>query len=106
VQLIIYTTARSLLLPIGVITALLLFTILIGLSYFKGTSVSLTPRLCFRLLPVFALAICACGGGSSGSSPSGGSSSSNGAPAGNYTVVITATTGSATETLNFALSIK
>lgn len=96
-QLIIYTTARSLLLPIGVITALLLFTVLIGLSYFKGTSTSLTPRVCRRLVPVFALAICACGGGS-GSSPSGGSSSSNATPAGNYTVVITATTGSAAQT--------
>jgi Abnormal spindle-like microcephaly-assoc'd, ASPM-SPD-2-Hydin len=105
VQITISTTARSLLfMPVGVITPLLLLAILIGLTYFKATSMHLTPRLRWRLVPLFALAICACGGGS-GNSPSGGSSSSNGTPAGTSTVVITATSGSSIQTLNFKLTV-
>jgi hypothetical protein len=106
VQLTISTTARSLLfVPIGLITGLLTLTILAGLILFKNVSTLSTPRLRWRLVPLFGLALCACGGGSGGS-PSGGSSSSTGTPSGSYVVVITATSGSATQTLNFALTMQ
>ena len=105
-QLTITTTARShLFVPIGLITAFLTLAILASLIFFKTASTFPTPCPRWRLLPLFALALCACGGGSGGSS-SGGSSSSTGTPAGNYTVVITATSGSATQTVNFALTVQ
>jgi hypothetical protein len=106
VQVSISTTARSFLyVPIGVIIGLLFLATLTAPKFFKGTSMRLTPRLRWHLVPLFAFAICACGGGG-GNSPAGGSSSSAGTPAGNSTVVITATSGSTTQTLNFTLVVK
>jgi len=108
VQLAINTTARSFLfVPIGVITTLLLFAILTGVNWYRNAPInSMCPmRLRWRLVPLFALAICACGGGASSSS-NGGSSSSGGTPAGVSQVVITATSGSATQTVNFTLSVQ
>ncbi len=105
VQLSISTTARSsLLVPVGFTIGLMIFMILLGLNYLSGISTHVAHRLRWRLVPLFALMICACGG--SMNSPSGGSSSSTGTPAGNYTVVITATSGTATQTLNFMLGVK
>ena len=105
VQLSISTTARtSLLVPVGFTLGLSIFVILLGLNYLSGISTRVAHRLRWRLVPLFALMICACGG--SMNSPSGGSSSSTGTPAGTSTVVITATSGTATQTLNFMLGVK
>jgi hypothetical protein len=58
----------------------------------------------WRLVPLFALALCACGGGGS-SSGDGGGGSGNGTPAGNYTIVVTAKSGSTTESFNVPLTV-
>lgn len=103
VQLSISTTGRPLLsVPIGLITGLLTLTILAGLIFLENASTLPTPRLRWRLVPLFGLALCACGGGP----PSSGSFSSTGTPSGSYVVVVTATSGSATQTLNFALTVQ
>jgi hypothetical protein len=98
VQLIITTRARShLFVPIGLLTGFLTLAILASLIFSMSGSTFPTPCPRWRLVPLFALALCACGGGSS---------SSTGTTAGNYTVVITATSGSSTQTLNFALTVQ
>jgi hypothetical protein len=103
VQLTISTAGRPLLsAPVGWIVGLLALAILASLIFLKTVPAFGTSRLRWRLVPLFALALCSCGGGS----PSGGSSSSTGTPAGSYSVVITATSGSATQTLNFALTVQ
>jgi hypothetical protein len=58
----------------------------------------------WRLVPLFALALCACGGGGS-SSGDGSGGSGNGTPAGNYTIVVTAKSGSTTESFNVPLTV-
>jgi len=105
VQLTITTTARSLLFgPIVLTTGLMVLAIWVSFVFLRNASTSSTPRLRWRFVPLFALAICACGG--NGSSPSGGSNSSTGTPAGSHIVTITATSGSATETLLFNLIVE
>jgi hypothetical protein len=106
VQLNITTTARSLLfVPFGLITGLLTLAILVALVFFNTAITLPSPRIRWSLVPLFALALGACGGGG-GSSSNGGAPSSSGTPAGNYTVVITATSGSSIQTLNFALTVQ
>ena len=105
VQVTIVTTARSLLFgPIVLMTGLLAFVICVSLLFFSNTSIRPAPRLRWALAPLFALVICACGGGSD--SPSGGGNSSSGTPAGTSVVVITATSGSTSQTLKFTLNVK
>jgi hypothetical protein len=53
----------------------------------------------WRFVPLMALALCACGGGSS--VKNGG-----GTPAGNYTLVITANSGTNTQSLNLPLTVQ
>jgi hypothetical protein len=107
-QLIVTTTARSHLLPlspmsrrwfwpVGALALLLLFR-------FATPTLYLRPRGC--LVPLFALALCACGGGGSSGGDSGGGSGGSGTPAGNYTIVVTAKSGSTTQSLNVNLSVQ
>jgi hypothetical protein len=70
VQLEISTTARSQLFgPIVMTTILMVLAICVSILYFRHISTTTTPRLRWRFVPLFALAICACGG--NGSSPNG-----------------------------------
>jgi hypothetical protein len=59
----------------------------------------------WRLVPLFALVLCGCGGNGS-SSGDGGGGSGNGTPAGNYTIVVTAKSGSTTQSLNVPLTVQ
>jgi Abnormal spindle-like microcephaly-assoc'd, ASPM-SPD-2-Hydin/Beta-propeller repeat len=104
--LVIQTTARSLLfMPIVLTTGLTLLALCLSILYFGRTAIVRAPRLRWRLVPLFALAICACGGGN-GSSPSGGGSTSTGTPAGSHIITITATSGSSSQTLLFNLTVQ
>lgn len=106
VQLIISTTARSQLFgPIGVTTGLMLLALCVSIPFFRHTSTATAPRLRWRFVPLFALAICACGGDNA-SSPSGGGNSSTGTPAGSHVITITATAGSSTQSLLFNLIVQ
>jgi Abnormal spindle-like microcephaly-assoc'd, ASPM-SPD-2-Hydin/Beta-propeller repeat len=70
----------------------------------SASSVSRPTRLRWRLVPLFAVLLCACGGGGGGGSnnPSG----PDGTQAGTYTLVITAKAGSTTQSLNLTLVVK
>jgi Abnormal spindle-like microcephaly-assoc'd, ASPM-SPD-2-Hydin len=106
VNLTISTTARSqLFTPIVLTTGLTLLALCLSILFFRNTSTITAPRLRWRFVPALALAICACGGGNS-SSPNGGGGSSNGTPAGGHVITITATQGSATQTLLFNLVVQ
>jgi hypothetical protein len=105
VQVTFSTTARSqLFTPIVLTTGLTLLALCLSIL-FTYASTTTAPRRRWHLVPLFALAICACGGGT-GSSPNGGSSSSSGTPAGSHIVTITATAGSSTQSLLFNLIVQ
>jgi hypothetical protein len=70
------------------------------LALFIAASALPSSRLRWRVVPLFALALCACGGGSSPSSNSGGT------PSGLYTLTITATSGSVSQTQNLTLTVQ
>jgi len=59
---------------------------------------SLRPR--WRFVPLLAMFLCGCGGGS------GSGGNSGGTPAGSYTLVVTATSGSNSQTLNLTLEVQ
>jgi hypothetical protein len=106
VNLSITTTARShIFAPLVWITTLTLLAMCVGILFLMRATFIAPPRLRWRLVPVFALAICACGGGT-GSSPNGGGGTSTGTPAGSHVIVITATSGSASQTLLFNLTVQ
>jgi hypothetical protein len=66
-----------------------------------GAAQSLKTR--WRLVPTFALMLCACGGGSS---PTPTNPTGSGTTAGTYTIVVTATSGSSTQSQNLTLVVK
>jgi hypothetical protein len=71
----------------------------------KGTSARL-PRARFASLLVLAFMLCSCGGGSSNSTAPTPTPNPNGTPAGNYTLVVTAKSGTSTQTQNLTLTVK
>jgi hypothetical protein len=62
-------------------------------------------RLRWRLVPAFAIALCACGGGGSPSTSTPPLNAS-GTPAGTYTIVITAKSGTTIQTQNLTLVVQ
>jgi len=94
------TTAHSGLLPIHLppITWLWAFAAL-GCLMAWMTSARSSPRLRWALVPLFAVVFCACGGGSNGGS------SAEGTQAGSYTIVVTAKSGSTTQSQNLTLVV-
>ena len=105
-QLTVTTTARSYLFLLSPISRLWLLAItaltLPFLFRFAKPTLSLRPRWC--LLPLFTLVLCACGSGGSSNGEGGGGS--GGTPAGTYTIVVTATSGSTTESYNATLTVQ
>jgi hypothetical protein len=77
---------------------LLALAILARLGSFGIASWHPPLRSRWRLVPLFALAFCACGGGSS-------AINSSGTPSGTYAIVVTAKSGAATQTLNLSLTV-
>jgi hypothetical protein len=69
--------------------------ILVGEAFRSGSL-----RLRWRLVPLLAMFLCACGGGS------GSGGNSGGTPVGSYTLVVTATSGSSSQTLNLTLEVQ
>jgi hypothetical protein len=96
------TTARSALLPIYFTptTWLWAFAALGCLMAWRLASAKSSPRLRWSLVPLFAVVLCACGGGSNN-----GGSSAEGTQAGSYTIVVTAKSGSTTQTQNLTLVV-
>jgi Beta-propeller repeat/Abnormal spindle-like microcephaly-assoc'd, ASPM-SPD-2-Hydin len=101
VSVSITTTAHSGVLPIHFtpMTWLWAFAALGCLIAWKFASGQSSPRLRWSLVPLFAIVLCACGGGSNGSS------SAEGTQAGSYTLVVTAKSGSTTQTQNLTLLV-
>jgi hypothetical protein len=95
------TTARSGLWPVRFppVTWLWAFAGLGSLIAWRLASRRSSPRLGWSLVPLFALVLCACGGGSNNSS------SAEGTQAGSYTLVVTAKVGSTLQTQNLTLSV-
>jgi hypothetical protein len=77
------------------------FAALSSLIAWRLASAQSSPRLRWSLVPLLAIVLCACGGGSNG-----GGSSAEGTQAGNYTVVVTAKSGSTTQTQNLTLTVQ
>jgi hypothetical protein len=96
------TTSRSHLFPtpFSPATWLWVLAIIACLHLFKAVSAQPSPRLRWRLVPLLAVTLSACGGGGSSSSNSGG-----GTPVGTYTLVITAKSGSNTQALSLTLIV-
>jgi hypothetical protein len=69
------------------------------LTAWRLASAESSPRLRWSLVPLFAVVLCACGGGSNGGS------SAEGTQAGSYTVVVTAKSGSTTQSQNLTLVV-
>jgi hypothetical protein len=101
------TTSRSnvWLLPSSPTPWLWALALLGCLVLFKAASTQPSPRLRWRLAPLLAIAVCACGGGSSTMPTSTPTPHPNGTPAGAYTIVITAKSGSTTQTQNLILTV-
>lgn len=95
------TTARSLLLftPVRPTPWLLALALLAGLALLLTTASAQHPRR-WRLAPLMALVLCACGGGSTSMQ------NPNGTTAGTYTLVVTAKSGSTTQTQNLTLTVQ
>lgn len=104
----ISTTTRSnvFLYPIGPTPCLWALAILACWLLFKMASTQQSPRLHWRLAPLLALALCACGGGSSSNQTPTSTPNPNGTPAGAYTIVVSAKSGSTTQTQDLTLSVK
>jgi hypothetical protein len=102
-ELTVTTTARSHLLLLSPIPLrwLCALTVLALTLVLRAATASPSLRARWRLIPLFAMALCACGGG--GSSGGGGAS---GTPAGNYTIVVTGTSGSTTQSFNVSLTVQ
>jgi uncharacterized membrane protein YgcG len=108
VGLSVTTAARSHLLfvPLNLMAWLWASAILASLILLWAASGYPPLKLSWRLAPLMALVLCACGsGGSSGGGSSGGPSSV-GTPAGNYTIVVTAKSGSTTQSFNVPLTVQ
>jgi hypothetical protein len=108
VGLSVTTAARSHLLfvPLNFMPWLWASAILVSLILLWAASGYPHLKLSWRLAPLMALVLCACGsGGSSGGGSSGGPSSI-GTPAGNYTIVVTAKSGSNTQSFNVPLTVQ
>jgi Beta-propeller repeat/Abnormal spindle-like microcephaly-assoc'd, ASPM-SPD-2-Hydin len=107
IGLTLNTTARSQLWPMALSpTSWLIGLMLVAcLLFFKTASAYLSLRPRWRFVPVLVLplALCGCGGGASPSTPSKGTS---GTPAGSYTLVVTATSGSTSQSLNVPLTVQ
>jgi hypothetical protein len=74
----------------------LALSILACLIAFKVTPLQPLQRLRWHFVPLLAIVLCACGGGS-GNNPGGG-----GIPAGTYTLVVIALLGTTTQIQNLA----
>ena len=95
------TTARSNVwfYPTGPAPWLWALAILGCLTVMKVASAQQFPRLRWRFAPLLAVALCACGGNSN-------APPTNGTPAGAYTIVVTAKSGTTTQTQNLALTVQ
>lgn len=100
------TTLRSnvLFFPNGFIPWLWALAILGSLICLEASSHQSSPTLHRRLAPLLALTLCACGGGSSPNPTH--TIASNGTPAGAYTIVVTAKSGTTTQTQNLTLTVQ
>ena len=98
-QITVNTTARSHVwfLTGGPTSWIWTLAILAGLLLWKAAPGRPVARLRWRVVPLLAVALCACGGGSSGG---------EGTQAGTYTLVVTAKVGSTTQTQNLSLAVK
>lgn len=100
------TTSRSaLLMPIERTPGLPILGIVLGIGMIAAPMALAKrwkTRIGFASL-VMALGLCACGGGGPSS---GGSSNPNGTPAGNYQLIVTASSGSTTQTTNLTLTVQ
>ena len=95
------TTARSGLLPMGFPFVIWLWALgaLSCVLVWRLAFVESSPRLRWILVPLFAVVLCACGGGSNNSR------SAQGTQAGTYTLVVTAKVGSTSQTQNLSLIV-
>jgi hypothetical protein len=86
--------------PGGISPFLAVFVL--GFLVWQGLQKTKIPARCVRALPVLALLLfCSCGGGNSGTQ-----TTTNGTPAGQYTVTVSATAGSATQSLKLNLTVQ
>jgi beta-propeller repeat-containing protein/centrosomal CEP192-like protein len=103
----ITTTSRSNLwfFPIG--STLLIIALMVAAYLAAATTAPdhVVSRLRWRLVPAFAIVLCACGGGGSPSTSTPPLNAS-GTPAGTYTIVITAKSGTTTQTQNLTLVVQ
>jgi Abnormal spindle-like microcephaly-assoc'd, ASPM-SPD-2-Hydin len=104
VELSVTTTARSQVpfLSPNAFPWLWTVAVLVGLVLFRIAVATPVLKARWHLVPLFALVLCACGG----NGPSSGGGAGSGTPAGNYTIVVTATSGSTTQTLNVPLTVQ
>ncbi len=108
IELSVTTTARSQLpfLSPNAFPCLWTVAVLVGLVLIRIVVAPPSLKARWRLVPLFALVLCACGGNGSSSGDGGGGSSGGGTSAGNYTIVVTAKSGSTTQTLNVPLTVQ
>jgi len=107
VGLTISTTAGSELLP-GPLNPMpwwvWAFAISGYLIFVLSASPNLAPKWRWTFAPLIAFALCGCGGGTSNGG--GGSGARGGTPVGNYTIVVTAQSGSTTQSFNVPLTVE
>jgi Abnormal spindle-like microcephaly-assoc'd, ASPM-SPD-2-Hydin/Beta-propeller repeat len=108
IELSVTTTARSQLpfLSPNAFPCLWTVAVLVGLVLIRIVVAPPSLKARWRLVPLFALVLCACGGNGPSSGDGGGGSSGGGTSAGNYTIVVTAKSGSTTQTLNVPLTVQ
>jgi hypothetical protein len=103
-NVMVTTTARSQVwfYPTDPTLWLWVLAILGCLALGKAASSQVSPRLRWRLAPLLAVALCACGGGSSPNR----TQNPNGTAAGTYTLVVTAKSGTTTQTQSLTLVVQ
>jgi hypothetical protein len=62
--------------------------------------------LCLLMGAILAFGVVGCGGGSGNSGGGGGGHTDSGTPAGVYTLAVTATSGTASHTMNVSVTVK
>jgi hypothetical protein len=99
------TTAASQIFPFRFEPTLFLWSLaLLGCLALARTATTLRLAKAWSLAPMLALTLCACGGGAS--SPNSTAPNGNSTSAGNYTIVVTAKSGSTTQSQNLTLVVK
>jgi hypothetical protein len=99
------TTAASRIFPFRFEPTLFLWSLaLLGCLALARAATTLRSARAWSLAPMLALTLCACGGGNSSSNST--TSNGNSTSAGNYTIIVTAKSGSTTQTQNLTLIVK